>query len=44
LRPLVFEAYPDLEKLPWIELGEFPTPVERLDALGETKRFPELYI
>jgi 1-aminocyclopropane-1-carboxylate deaminase/D-cysteine desulfhydrase-like pyridoxal-dependent ACC family enzyme len=44
LRPLIFEAYPDLEELPWVELGEFPTPVQRLEALGEAEGFPELYI
>jgi D-cysteine desulfhydrase len=44
LRPLIFDAYPDLEKLPWVELGEFPTPVQKLEALGEAEGFPELYI
>ncbi|MCW3978885.1 MAG: pyridoxal-phosphate dependent enzyme [Candidatus Bathyarchaeota archaeon] len=44
MRPLIFEAYPGLESLPWMELGEFPTPVHRLEAFGESVGFPELYI
>ena len=44
VRPLIFDAYPGLERIPWMELGEFPTPVHRLEALGEEKGFPELYI
>lgn len=44
MRPLIFDEYPGLEKLPWMDLGEFPTPVHRLESFGEAKGFPELYI
>lgn len=44
MRPLLFEAYPGLEELPWVELGEFPTPVQRLEAFGEAEGFPKLYV
>ena len=44
MRPLIFEAYPGLEGLPWVELGEFPTPVQRLEAFGGAEGFPNLYI
>lgn len=31
----LFRRYPTLaERVPWTSLGQFPTPVERLDALG----------
>lgn len=40
----LFEKYPLLkEKLPYISLGEFPTPVERLEPLGEAIKVPHLY-
>lgn len=35
-KPYIFEVYPDLEAyIPWISLGEFPTPVQRLDRISE---------
>ncbi len=41
----LFEHYPQLkDKLPYISLGEFPTPVERLDRLGENIGIENLYI
>jgi D-cysteine desulfhydrase len=34
--PPLFEAFPELEtKLPWIPLGDFPTPVHKLQNIGE---------
>ena len=34
-KPFLFRAFPDLEgRLAWISLGDFPTPVERLDTVG----------
>ncbi len=41
----LFEHYPLLgEKLPYVSLGEFPTPVEKLDRLGEDLGLGQLYI
>lgn len=40
----LFERYPLLrEKLPYISLGEFPTPVEKLERLGQAINAPNLY-
>ena len=30
--------------MPWIELGEFPTPVQKMESLGKVKGFPNLYV
>lgn len=44
-RPELFRRYPALEgKLHWLSLGEFPTPVQRLSALGKELGLSELYI
>ncbi len=41
----LFEQYPTLEqKLPWIPLGEFPTPVQRCNTLGKQIGIDNLYI
>ncbi len=41
----LFEHYPLLrEKLPYISLGEFPTPIEKLDKLGSDIDVNHLYI
>jgi D-cysteine desulfhydrase len=41
----LFEQYPTLmQKLPHVALGEFPTPVEKLDRLGQALRAPKLYV
>ena len=35
-KPAIFESYPELEtKLPWISLGDFPTPVHMLHNIGD---------
>jgi len=40
----LFERYPLLkEKLPYVSLGEFPTPVEKLEQLGQVINAPHLY-
>jgi len=40
----LFERYPLLkEKLPHVSLGEFPTPVEKLERLGQAIHAPQLY-
>lgn len=34
-KPLIFEKFPAIEtKIPWTPLGEFPTPVQKLEKLG----------
>lgn len=41
----LFDHYPLLrDKLPYISLGEFPTPVEKLDRLGKDIGLDHLYI
>ena len=41
----LFEHYPQLEdKLPYVSLGEFPTPVEKLGRLGGDIGLDHLYI
>ena len=41
----LFQYYPILrEKLPYVELGEFPTPVQKLDRLGRELNIGQLYI
>ena len=43
--PLIFEAYPGLKgKIPWIPLGNFPTPVQKLDHLGKKIGAASFYI
>ncbi|HUT53120.1 MAG TPA: pyridoxal-phosphate dependent enzyme [bacterium] len=44
-RPRLFEKYPQLEKtIPWVPLGTFPTPVQRLDRLGGMLGHHKLWI
>lgn len=41
----LFEAYPALaERLPHVRLGDYPTPVQRLDRLGEVIGAPRLFV
>lgn len=41
----LFERFPLLrEKLPYISLGEFPTPIEKLERLGKTIYAPNLFV
>ena len=41
----LFEAYPAMERhLPWMLLGNWPTPVQKLNVLGTTIGYPELWI
>ena len=43
--PLLFEAYPKLkEKIPWLPLGNFPTPVQKLENLGREIGTASFYI
>lgn len=44
MRPIIFDLYPGLDMVPWIELGDFPTPIERLERFGEVAGLPHLYI
>ena len=44
-QPELFEAYPNLAKtIPWVPLGNLPTPVERLNKLGAQLGYPSLWI
>ena len=41
----LFEHYPILgRKLPYVSLGEFPTPVQKLDQLGRHLGLDNLFI
>jgi len=41
----LFEKYPTLEKrLPWISLGNWPTPVQKLEELGKSIDYPNIWI
>jgi D-cysteine desulfhydrase len=41
----LFKQYPLLrEKLPYVSLGEFPTPVQKLDRIGRDLGMSRLYI
>jgi len=44
-KPDLFEAYPNLEKtIPFIPLGNYPTPVERMRRLGEILGYSGLWV
>jgi len=40
----LFEFLPDRAELPHVDLGTFPTPVQRYDELGATLGVPDLYV
>jgi len=44
LKPLLFEKYPDISSIPWLELGNFPTPIQKLEKLGKIQGFKNLYV
>jgi len=44
LPPIINDHYPGLAKIPWIEIGEYPSRVGKMEALGDAYGFPELYI
>lgn len=44
-RPLLFKAYPVLRgRIPWVKLGDLPTPVERLSRLGDRLGCSSLWV
>ncbi len=44
-RPWLFEEYPELEgRIPWASLGDFPTPVHRLEGLCGSEEFCEIWV
>jgi len=44
-RPLLFERFPRLRhRLPWLELGSFPTPVEPMTRLGNALGATQLFV
>lgn len=42
--PLLVQQYPGLKMLPWVSLGQFPTPVEPMNKLGEYLGFKRLWV
>src|SRR4030042_3998917 len=41
----LFERYPMLrDRLPYVSLGELPTPVQKLDRLGDELGISQLYV
>ncbi len=41
----LFESYPALAtNLPWMPIGNWPTPVHKLESLGKTIGYPEIWI
>lgn len=43
--PLLFERFTELrQKVDWVSLGEFPTPVHKLEGISREEGIPELYI
>jgi D-cysteine desulfhydrase len=43
--PYLFQKFPGLKgRLPWMPLGDFPTPVQRIDRLGAELKCRELYL
>ncbi len=40
----LFRRYPAARDLPYVSLGQWPTPVERMQRLGEELDIPHLYI
>jgi D-cysteine desulfhydrase len=44
-RPLLFQRFPALRgKVPWVELGRFPTPIEPMARLGQQLGCDGLYV
>ena len=44
MKPIIFEEYTGLSAIPWVSLGDFPTPIQRLKKLGEAYGFTDLYV
>jgi len=43
--PAIFEVYPELKgKIPWMPLGNLPTPVQKLENLGKQVGAKNLYV
>lgn len=40
----LFERYPQTRKIPHVSLGTYPTPVERLEKVGEEIGIPHLFV
>jgi len=41
----LFQKYPALEKaLPWMSIGDYPTPVQKMENLGKAAGYPQLWI
>ncbi len=44
MEPILFEMYPGLRDIPWRSLGNFPTPVAKLEKLGEELGYENIWI
>lgn len=45
VRPILFEKLPELKgRIDWMELGEYPTPVERMTGLSESEGLSDFYV
>ncbi|MCK5590061.1 MAG: pyridoxal-phosphate dependent enzyme, partial [Dehalococcoidales bacterium] len=44
MEPILFEMYPGLRDIPWRSLGNFPTPVTKLEKLGEELGYENIWI
>src|SRR4030042_5456359 len=42
--PELFQQYPKLKAIPWVSLGQFPTPVEPMAKRGESLGFKRLWV
>jgi len=44
-KPLMFEAYPELSgNIPWIGMGTFPTPIQKMEMLGSMLGHNSLWV
>jgi 1-aminocyclopropane-1-carboxylate deaminase/D-cysteine desulfhydrase-like pyridoxal-dependent ACC family enzyme len=41
---ILFEVYPGLRQMPWQSLGDFPTPVRRLENLGKRLGYQNIWM
>lgn len=44
MEPILFEMYPGLRDIPWRSLGNFPTPVAKLERLGRELGYENIWI
>ncbi len=44
LAPIINKTYSGLQDIPWIEIGNYPSKIERLEQMGTAHGFSSLYI